>query len=109
MRSAARRASVTQRKGRASTVINYITNQYVTGGTDAEAMASESRIAAAVLGACGLRGNSVIRGRFAERHRVDAPNVTCPVLFMVQWDDEIFDRDGASPPTGYNARSNALM
>jgi len=58
-------------------------------------VASESRIGAAVLGACGLRGNSVIRGRFAERHRVDAPNVTCPVLFMVQWDDEIFDRDGA--------------
>ena len=30
-----------------------------------------------------------------ERHRADAPNVTCPVLFMVQWDDEIFERGGA--------------
>ena len=56
---------------------------------------SEPRIRAAVLGACGLSGTSVTRGGFVERHRVDAPNVTCPVLFMVQWDDEIFDRDGA--------------
>jgi dienelactone hydrolase len=58
-------------------------------------VASEPRIAAAVLGACGLTGPGAALGRFAARHRVDAPNVTCPLLFMVQWDDEIFDRDGA--------------
>jgi dienelactone hydrolase len=58
-------------------------------------VASEPRIAAAVLGACGLTGPGAIRGAFAGRHRTDAPNVTCPVLFMAQWDDEIFGRDGA--------------
>ncbi|HEY8173432.1 MAG TPA: dienelactone hydrolase family protein [Dehalococcoidia bacterium] len=58
-------------------------------------VASEPRISAAVLGACGLTGSSAVRARFADRHRADAPNVTCPVMFMVQWDDEIFDRDGA--------------
>ena len=58
-------------------------------------VASEPRISAAVLGACGFTGSSAVRGRFAERHRVDAPRVLCPVLFMLQWDDEIFDRDGA--------------
>ncbi|MDP9235877.1 MAG: dienelactone hydrolase family protein [Chloroflexota bacterium] len=58
-------------------------------------VASEPRINAAVLGACGFSGPSAVRGRFAERHRRDAPNVTCPVLFMVQWADELFDREGA--------------
>lgn len=58
-------------------------------------VASEPRIRAAVLGACGLSGSSATRGHFVERHRRDAPRLTCPVLFMVQWDDEIFDRDGA--------------
>ena len=58
-------------------------------------VASEPRINAAVLGACGFTGSSAVRGRFGDRHRVDAPRVMCPVLFMVQWDDEIFDRDGA--------------
>jgi dienelactone hydrolase len=58
-------------------------------------VASEPRIRAAVLGACGFSGPSAVRGRFAERHRTDAPSVTCPVMFMVQWDDEIFDRAGA--------------
>lgn len=58
-------------------------------------VASEPRIGVAVLGACGFSGGTAGRGRFAERLRADAPNVTCPVLFMVQWDDEIFDRAGA--------------
>ena len=58
-------------------------------------VASEPRIRAAVLGLCGFAGPSAVRGRFGPRHRIDAPNVTCPVLFMVQWDDERFDRDGA--------------
>ena len=58
-------------------------------------VASEPRISAAVLGACGFVGSSAARGRFAARLRDDAPNMACPVLFMVQWDDEIFDRAGA--------------
>ena len=58
-------------------------------------VASDPRISAAVLGACGLIGSGAARSRFAERLRADAPNVACPVLFMVQWDDEIFDREGA--------------
>ena len=58
-------------------------------------VSSEPRIKAAVLGLCGFAGASAIRGRFGERHRADAPNVTCPVMFAVQWDDERFDRDGA--------------
>jgi len=58
-------------------------------------VASEPRIKAAVLGLCGFAGKSAVRGRFGERHRVDAPKIGSPVLFMVQWDDERFDRDGA--------------
>jgi dienelactone hydrolase len=57
-------------------------------------VASEPRIKAAVLGLCGFTGPSANRGRFGERHRADAPNITCPVMFMVQWDDERFARDG---------------
>jgi len=58
-------------------------------------VASDRRIAAAVLGACGLtqRGRSL--GLVAERLRADAPSLTCPVHFILQWDDEIFDRAGA--------------
>ncbi len=58
-------------------------------------IASEKRIRAAVLGACGFTGPGADRGRFADRHRADAPRVVCPSLFMVQWHDEIFDREGA--------------
>jgi dienelactone hydrolase len=58
-------------------------------------VSSETRIKAAVLGLCGFRGASAVRGRFAERHHRDAPDVRCPVLFVVQWDDERFDREGA--------------
>jgi dienelactone hydrolase len=58
-------------------------------------VAAEPRIKAAVLGLCGFAGSSAIRGRFGDRHRADAPNVTCPLMFMVQWDDERFDHDGA--------------
>jgi hypothetical protein len=61
-------------------------------------VASEPRISVAALGACGFIGATAGRGLFAERLRADAPRVTCPVLFMVQWDDEIFDRDGAFDP-----------
>lgn len=58
-------------------------------------VASEPQIKAAVLGLCGFKGSSAIRGRFGDRHRADAPRITIPVHFSVQWDDERFDRDGA--------------
>jgi dienelactone hydrolase len=57
-------------------------------------VASEPRMSAAVLGLCGFKGSSAVRGRFGERHQADAPKITCPVMFMVQWDDERFDREG---------------
>jgi len=58
-------------------------------------VAAEPRIKAAVLGLCGFTGPSAIRGRFGDRHRADAPRISCPTLFVVQWDDERFGRDGA--------------
>lgn len=58
-------------------------------------VAAEPRVRAAVLGLCGFTGPSAIRGRFGDRHRADAPHISCPVLFVVQWDDERFGRDGA--------------
>jgi dienelactone hydrolase len=58
-------------------------------------VSAEKRVSVAVLGACGLTGPGGIGARFGERLRADAPNVTCPVMYMVQWDDEIFDREGA--------------
>lgn len=58
-------------------------------------VAAEPRIRAAVLGLCGFSGSSARRGRFGARHHADAPRVNCPVMFFVQWDDELFDREGA--------------
>ena len=58
-------------------------------------VAAEPRIKAAVLGLCGFTGSSAIRGRFGDRHRADAPRISCPALFVVQWDDERFGRNGA--------------
>src|SRR3990172_3147867 len=57
-------------------------------------VAAEPRIKAAVLGLCGFTGPSAIRGRFGDRHRADAPRIACSVLFVVQWDNERFGRDG---------------
>jgi fermentation-respiration switch protein FrsA (DUF1100 family) len=52
-------------------------------------VASEARVAVAVLGLMGLTGPT------RERFVVDAPAVRCPVLFLVQWNDELFPRDKA--------------
>jgi dienelactone hydrolase len=58
-------------------------------------VAADRRISAAVLGACGfITGPGAFRGRFADRLEADAPSVACPVLFLAQWDDQIFHRDG---------------
>lgn len=58
-------------------------------------VASEPRIAAAVLGLCGLRGTSIDRSRIETRLAADAPRVTCPLMFHAQWDDTQFLRDSA--------------
>ena len=58
-------------------------------------VASDSRIAAAALGRCGLRGFSIVRSGIGGRLAAEAPKVMCPVFYHVQWDDERFDRDGA--------------
>lgn len=52
-------------------------------------VADEPRISAAVLGLMGLTGPTRAR---IER---DAPRVRCPVLFLAQWDDEMFPREDA--------------
>jgi dienelactone hydrolase len=52
-------------------------------------VAAEPRVQVAVLGLMGLTGPS------RARIEADAPRITCPVLFLVQWDDELFDRSTA--------------
>lgn len=50
-------------------------------------VAAEERVEAAVLGLMGISGPT--RERFA----ADASAVRCPVLFLLQWEDEIFGRE----------------
>ena len=50
-------------------------------------VAAEPRIQVAVLGLAGVVGPP------AARLTADAPNITCPVLFVQQWHDELFPRD----------------
>jgi dienelactone hydrolase len=50
-------------------------------------VAAEPRVAVAVLGLMGIAGPT--QDRFA----ADAPAVQCPLLFLVQWHDELFPRD----------------
>ncbi len=50
-------------------------------------VASDDRIGAAVLGLMGVTGPS------RDRIEADAPRVRCPVLFLMQGDDELFTRD----------------
>jgi hypothetical protein len=49
-------------------------------------VAADRRIGVAVLGLMGLTGPT--RDRIAN----DAPRLRCPVLFLSQWDDELFSR-----------------
>ena len=50
-------------------------------------VAAEPRISVAVLGLAGVAGPT--KQRLAD----DAASIHCPVLFLAQWDDELFRRD----------------
>lgn len=52
-------------------------------------VAAEPRVRAAVLGLMGIMGPTA--GRLAD----DAKRIACPVLFLLQWDDELVPRDRA--------------
>jgi dienelactone hydrolase len=58
--------------------------------------AASDRLRCAVLGKNGMRQMSSMSAAatMAPRFERDAPNIKMPVLFHVQWDDELFPRDG---------------
>jgi dienelactone hydrolase len=58
--------------------------------------AAGQRLRCAVLGKNGMRQASSTSAavNMAQRFARDAPTITIPILFHVQWDDELFPRDG---------------
>lgn len=58
--------------------------------------AAGDRLRCAVLGKNGMRQASSMPAAvdMAPRFERDAPKITVPILFHVQWDDELFPRDG---------------
>jgi dienelactone hydrolase len=57
-------------------------------------VASEPRVRAAVLGLYGFRTRDGEIDEVAARIEADAPRLRCPVLFLMQWDDDLFERAG---------------
>lgn len=66
-------------------------------------VAAEPRISVAVLGLMGIVGPT------KQRLANDAQSVRCPVLFLVQWDDELFPRDRAFELFGAIASSDKRL
>lgn len=58
-------------------------------------VAAEQRIRAAVLGLCGFRRVDGSRLEIAARLERDAGAVRCPIFYLLQWDDDLFERGGA--------------
>ena len=58
--------------------------------------AAGDRLRCAVLGKYGMRqaSSSPAAVNMAPRFARDAPTITIPILFHMQWDDELFPRDG---------------
>ena len=57
-------------------------------------LVADGRIRAAVLGLCGVRSSARTEDSLFARLVRDAPRLSCPTLFLMQWDDELFDREG---------------
>ena len=55
---------------------------------------ADGRIRCAVLGLCGVRSSARTEDSLFARLVRDAPRLTCPTLFLMQWDDELFVREG---------------
>ena len=51
-----------------------------------------SRLCCAVLGKNGMSAPAALNA--ASRFKQDAPRITVPILFHVQWEDELFPREG---------------
>lgn len=58
-------------------------------------VAEEPLVRAAVLGLAGLTGPGAERSGIAPYLEAAAPRIACPVMWVVQWDDERFDRAGS--------------
>lgn len=58
-------------------------------------VAMEPRIRVAALGLCGVAGSTPSRGSVGGLLVNRAPLVRCPVIFIMQWNDERFTRDGS--------------
>jgi pimeloyl-ACP methyl ester carboxylesterase len=54
---------------------------------------TDGRIRSSVLGLCGLQSATTTAASLFARLARDAPRLTCPTLFLMQWDDELFSRD----------------
>jgi dienelactone hydrolase len=57
-------------------------------------VASDDRVSVAVLGKVGMTGAIPDQTGIAAEFEKFAPQIEMPVLFSMQWDDELFDRDG---------------
>ena len=57
-------------------------------------VASDDRVVVAVLGKAGLTGSIPEQTGVDAEFEEYAPQIEVPVLFSMQWDDELFDRDG---------------